>query len=86
MYTDSIEILDPRFRKLVHGNVHLEKLWTGGRWCEGPAYFPAGKYLVWSDIPNDRVMRYDETDGSVSTFIEPARITTATRPTGRGAS
>ncbi len=73
MFTDSLEILDPRFKTLVFGNVHLEKLWTGGRWTEGPAYFPAGRYLIWSDIPNDRVMRLDETDGSVSTFLHPAR-------------
>ena len=73
MYTQSLEFHDPRFKKLVHGNVHLEKLWTGSRWAEGPAYFPAGKYLVFSDIPNDRVMRFDETDGSVSTFLSPAR-------------
>ena len=61
MLTDDFTVLDPRFRKLVFGNVRVDKLWTGGRWTEGPAYFPAGKYLVWSDIPNDRVMRYDET-------------------------
>ena len=73
MYTQSLEIHDPRFKKLIFGNVHLEKLWTGSRWAEGPAYFPAGKYLVFSDIPNDRVMRFDETDGQVSTFISPAR-------------
>ena len=73
MFTESLDILDPRFKRLVFGNVHLEKLWTGGRWCEGPAYFPAGRYLVWSDIPNDRVLRLDETDGSVSTFLQPAR-------------
>jgi gluconolactonase len=72
MYTDSIEILDARFTKLVFGNVHLDKLYTGCRWSEGPAYFAAGKYLVWSDIPNDRVLRYDETDGSVSVFLQPA--------------
>jgi gluconolactonase len=72
MYTSSIEILDDRFVKLVHGNVHLDKLFTGCRWAEGPAYFAAGKYLVWSDIPNDRVMRFDETDGSVSVFLSPA--------------
>jgi gluconolactonase len=70
--TKDFLVLDPRFRKLVFGNVHVEKLWTGSRWAEGPAYFPAGKYLVWSDIPNDRVMRFDETDGSVSTFLAPA--------------
>jgi len=72
MYTSSIEILDDRFAKLVHGNVHLDKLFTGCRWAEGPAYFAAGKYLIWSDIPNDRVMRFDETDGSVSVFLAPA--------------
>jgi len=72
MYTPSIEVLDERFVKLVHGNVHLDKLFTGCRWAEGPAYFAAGKYLIWSDIPNDRVMRLDETDGSVSIFLSPA--------------
>ncbi len=72
MLTKDFEVVDKRFSRLVHGNCHLEKLWTGCRWAEGPAYFPAGKYLVWSDIPNDRVMRYDETDGSVSVFLQPA--------------
>ena len=72
MHTSAIEIIDERFEKLVFGNVHLEKLYTGCRWAEGPAYFPAGKYLIWSDIPNDRLMRFDETDGSVSVFLAPA--------------
>jgi gluconolactonase len=63
-----ISVLDPRFQRLIIGHAKLEKLWTGCRWAEGPAYFAAGKYLVWSDIPNDRLMRYDETDGSVSVF------------------
>jgi gluconolactonase len=72
LFTACIEVVDDRFKKLVFGNVHLDKLYTGCRWAEGPAYFAAGKYLIWSDIPNDRVMRYDETDGSVSTFIQPA--------------
>ena len=70
--TDSFEVLDPRFRKLVFPNVHLEELWTGCRWAEGPAWFAAGRYLVWSDIPNDRMLRWDETDGSVSVFRQPA--------------
>lgn len=61
-------ILDSRFRSLIFGHAKLERLWTGSRWAEGPAYFPAGKYLVWSDIPNDRLLRFDETDGSVSVF------------------
>src|SRR5207249_5654908 len=50
----------------------LEKLATGCRWAEGPAYFAAGRYLVWSDIPNVRLMRFDETDGSVSVFRQPS--------------
>jgi gluconolactonase len=66
------EILDPRFGKLVIGHAKLEHLWTGARWVEGPAYFPAGRFLVFSDIPNDRLMRYDETSGAVSVFREPS--------------
>jgi gluconolactonase len=72
MWTPSFEILDPRFERLALPNVHLETLYTGCRWAEGPAYFAAGRYLVWSDIPNDRVLRWDETDGSVSVFMQPA--------------
>ena len=73
--TDCFELIDPRFRKLAFGNVRVEKLWTGCRWAEGPAWFAAGRYLLWSDIPNDRVMRWDETDGSVSVFRQPAMNT-----------
>jgi gluconolactonase len=68
MAMGDIGVLDPRFQRLIIGHAKLEKLWTGCRWAEGPAYVPAGRYLVWSDIPNDRLMRYDETDGSVSVF------------------
>ena len=75
MLSDDFEVIDPRFSRLVFGNVHLEKLYTGCRWAEGPAYFPAGRYLIWSDIPNNRIMRWDETDGSVSVFRQPARNT-----------
>ena len=66
------EVLDPRFGKLIIRHAKLERLWTGARWVEGPAYFPAGRYLVFSDIPNDRIMRYDETSGAVSVFREPS--------------
>jgi gluconolactonase len=72
MLTPTFEVLDPRFARYAPGNVHLEKLFTGCRWAEGPVYVPAGRYLLWSDIPNDRVMRWDETDGSVSVFEQPA--------------
>ena len=66
------EILDPRFSACINSTAHVERLWTGGRWTEGPAWFAAGRYLVWSDIPNNRMMRWDETDGSVSVFRQPA--------------
>ncbi|MDT3378483.1 SMP-30/gluconolactonase/LRE family protein [Labrys neptuniae] len=65
------EILDERFAALIIGHARLEKLWTGCRWAEGPVYVPAAKSVLWSDIPNDRVMRFDETDGSVSVFESP---------------
>jgi gluconolactonase len=65
--------LDDRFSGLIHANAAPELLWTGGRWTEGPAYLPAGRYAVWSDIPNDRVMRWDEASGHVSVFEAPCR-------------
>ena len=65
------EILDPRFNRLFNGSAHVERLFTGCRWAEGPAWFAAGRYVVWSDIPNDRMLRYDECDGSVSIFRQP---------------
>src|SRR5438128_950851 len=70
--TSSFAVVDPRFHKLALPYVHVERLYTGCRWAEGPAWFAAGRYLVWSDIPNDRMMRWDETDGSVSVFRQPA--------------
>ena len=71
--SDFIEVHDARFHRLLHGSARIDQLWTGGRWCEGPAYFPAGRYLVWSDIPNDRLMRWDECSGVVATFEQPCR-------------
>ena len=70
--TPSFEVVDRRFHALALPYVHVEKLYTGCRWAEGPAWLAAGRYLVWSDIPNDRVLRWDETDGSVSVFRQPA--------------
>ena len=68
---DDFEILDARFASLVLGNAALERLWTGGRWVEGPVYFRDGGYLLWSDIPNNRILRWTE-DGHVSTFRQPS--------------
>jgi gluconolactonase len=65
------EIHDPRFRGLIANQEDLAKLAGGCRWSEGPVYVPAGRYLLWSDIPNDRMLRYDETDDSVSVFRAP---------------
>lgn len=61
-------VLDPRFNAVIFPHVKLEKLWTGARWAEGPAYFAAGRYLVFSDIPNDRLLRFDECNNEVSVF------------------
>ena len=66
------EVHDERFRRLFNDGAHVDKLFTGCRWAEGPAYFFAGRYLVWSDIPNNRMLRYDETSGQVSVFRQPA--------------
>jgi gluconolactonase len=67
----SFEVLDERFAG-CDGDGWTQRLHTGCRWTEGPAYFPAGRYLVFSDIPNDRMLRFDETTGAVGVFREPA--------------
>jgi len=66
------EQFDERFRD-CRGDRRMEVLHTGCRWTEGPAYFPAGRYLLFSDIPNDRLLRWDETTGVVGVFRQPAR-------------
>jgi gluconolactonase len=66
------EVLDPRFNACFVGHQRVERLWTGGRWLEGPAYFPAGRYLLFSDIPNNRMLRFDETNNAVSVFRQPS--------------
>ena len=66
------EIHDPRFARLIHGSAGLDVLHSGCRWAEGPVYVPAGRCLLWSDIPNDRILRWDEASGAVSTFRAPA--------------
>lgn len=69
------EVIDRRFEACFVGHARVERLWTGARWAEGPAWFAAGRYLLFSDIPNDRLMRFDETDGSMSVFRHPAMNT-----------
>ncbi len=65
------EVLDDRFKSCTN-HARVERLWTGARFSEGPAWFPAGRYLIWSDIPGNRMLRWDETDGSVSEFRNPS--------------
>ena len=68
----AIEVIDKRFYGLVIHNAHIDHLWSGARWTEGPVYHPAGRYLLFSDIPNDRTLRYDELSGTVHVFEQPA--------------
>lgn len=67
------EVLDRRFNRCLFQPERVERLWAGGRWCEGPAWFGAHRTLVWSDIPNNRMMRFDERNGITSVFREPAQ-------------
>jgi gluconolactonase len=68
-----VSVLDPRFHRIVPGSARVERLWSGSRWAEGPAWFAAHNTLVWSDIPNDRMLRYDALSGQVGVFRQPAR-------------
>jgi gluconolactonase len=67
-----IVVLDKRFSPIKIGNSAIERLHTGMLWAEGPAWNGVGKYLVWSDIPNDIQLRWLDDDGHVSVFRRPA--------------
>jgi len=66
------EILDQRFAACVKTSARLHQISHGCQWAEGPAYFPALRSLIWSDIPNDRLLRWDETTGAFGVFRQPA--------------
>lgn len=68
----AVETLDPRFDKYRQFNAAMERLWTGARWAEGPVWFGDGRYLLFSDIPNNRIMRWTEESGAVSPFRNPS--------------
>ncbi len=68
----AVEIVDPRFASYRLGNAAIERLWTGARWAEGPVWFGDGRYLLFSDIPNNRMMRWTEETGEVSVFRQPS--------------
>ncbi len=70
-----VEVLDDKKFKYMVGNAAIERIATGFRWAEGPVYFRDGGFLVWSDIPNNRMMRWLEEDGHVSVFRTPSNYT-----------
>jgi gluconolactonase len=72
-FTDpDIVIFDPLFGSYVQPNTPIKRLWTGALWSEGPAWCGQGRYLVWSDIPNNRQLRWMEDDERVTVFRNPA--------------
>jgi len=68
----SIRLLDPSFARYRLPLAKVERIATGLRWAEGPVWFGDGRYLLWSDIPNNRIMRWDEETGAVSVFRKPS--------------
>src|SRR5215831_16189805 len=72
VFDPDIIIIDPLFTNYVQGNTPIKRLWTGALWSEGPAWSAQGRYLVWSDIPNNRQLRWLEDDGRVTVFRTPS--------------
>lgn len=70
----AIEALDPRFNQYMIFSAAVERLYTGCRWAEGPVYFGDGRYLLWSDIPNNRILKWEEETGRVSDFRRPSNF------------
>src|ERR1043165_4265211 len=68
----AVETVDPRFERYRLGSAAVERLWTGARWTEGPVWFGDGRFLLFSDIPNDRILRWSEETGAVTVFRSPA--------------
>jgi gluconolactonase len=72
-FTDpDVLTIEPAFDGLRQPNAPIQRLWTGALWSEGPAWNAQGRYLVWSDIPNDRQLRWLEENGQVSVFRTPS--------------
>src|SRR3954447_19285035 len=68
----AIKIIDASFTKYRISSAKVAKIATGMRWAEGPVWFGDGRCLLWSDIPNNRIMRWDEETGAVSVFRKPS--------------
>lgn len=74
MSWENIEILDPRMKDLLLPDSRLERHCSGAVWSEGPVYFSEGDYILWSDIPNNRMLKWSETEG-MSVYREPSNFT-----------
>ncbi len=70
----AIETLDERFEQYRIFSAAVERLYTGCRWSEGPVWFGDGRYLLWSDIPNNQILKWEEDTGSVNTFRRPSNF------------
>ena len=70
----TVQIIDQSFTRYKLSLAKVERLATGFRWSEGPVWFGDGRYLLWSDIPNNRIMRWDEATGTVSEFRKPSNF------------
>ncbi|MBI1297024.1 SMP-30/gluconolactonase/LRE family protein [bacterium] len=68
----AVEALDSRFDRYKLGSAAVERIWTGARWAEGPVWFGDGRFLLWSDIPNNRILRWCEESGVVTVFRNPS--------------
>jgi gluconolactonase len=79
----AIHALDPRFEKYWLKLSAVERLTTGLRWAEGPVWFGDGRYLLCSDIPNQRILKWEEETGAVSVFRKPSNFANGhPRPSG----
>lgn len=71
----AVEVYDARFKPYVLTTAAIERLYTGTRWSEGPVWFGDGRSLIWSDIPNNRLLRWSEETEQVSVFRAPSNNT-----------
>jgi gluconolactonase len=69
-----VQIIDSEFEAFCLPLAAVERIATGFRWCEGPVWFGDGRYLLWSDIPNNRIMKWEEETGAVSVFRKPSNF------------
>jgi gluconolactonase len=68
----AVQVLDQSFAKYRLNAAGVERIAHGFRWCEGPVWFGDGRFLLWSDIPNDRIMKWEEETGAVSVYRKPS--------------